>query len=163
MSPSEEMAMKRFFCHDVLIPTLMRLSSLTRMIPTILWITSMSLWTALVIAFLRSHSSAKPSCRCRHIISATEEEHGASYPYPHIAWLMSFPNSGTTCTLHLTSDVSNFMCASNYATDNAHNEMHMTKDKSLSPWYILTETHCGGRFNGHVVREVAKCCTHPEL
>lgn len=75
---------------------------------------------------------------------------------PHIAWLMSFPNSGTTYTLSLVSATSNMTMASNYKTGrvtnvvpdgpfwlepNATNTPMNDNDENAS---ILTKTHCGG-------------------
>ena len=76
---------------------------------------------------------------------------------PEVAWLMSFPNSGTTYTNHLIQDYTNTTTATNYGQEQS------TKDESLSvfphsidgpffrypswslpPRYILTKTHCGG-------------------
>ena len=48
-------------------------------------------------------------------------------PFPHIAWLMSFPNSGTSFTLHMTREASNCTTATNYALEGA------IKDKPSVP------------------------------
>lgn len=50
---------------------------------------------------------------------------------PHIAWLMSFPNSGTSYTLRLVQT------SGPYLRQQTANELPKT--------YILTKTHCGGR------------------
>jgi len=76
---------------------------------------------------------------------------------PEVAWLMSFPNSGTTYTNHLIQDYTNTTTATNYGHEQS------TKDASipvfpnsiegpffrypfwtLPPTFILTKTHCGG-------------------
>ncbi|CAB9501838.1 expressed unknown protein [Seminavis robusta] len=81
---------------------------------------------------------------------------------PSIAWLMSFPNSGTSFTLHLTREASNCTTATNYALEGEVKDQPgvqaiPTPDGSHGPWleiipnrpsriprFILTKTHCGG-------------------
>ena len=82
---------------------------------------------------------------------------------PGIAWLMSFPNSGTSFTMHLVGKVSKSTVATNYGKEyqlefHEHVEPIPLSNKSpngpflLSPKktlppvdsFILTKTHCGG-------------------
>jgi hypothetical protein len=74
-----------------------------------------------------------------------------------IAWLMSFPNSGTTYTNHLIQDYTNTTTATNYGQeqDTKKESVSVFPDSidgpffrypswSLPPRYLLTKTHCGG-------------------
>ena len=78
-----------------------------------------------------------------------------------VAWLMSFPNSGTSYTIHLVRQASNATTATNYAlegdikdavsipaipgrTNGPFLELIPTIETNLPPKYILTKTHCGG-------------------
>lgn len=78
---------------------------------------------------------------------------------PEVAWLMSYPNSGTSYTLRLVKEASRFATASNYghnvdeATgmsiplyDNVE-EGPFLHHGNIPPeeTFILTKTHCGGR------------------
>jgi len=76
---------------------------------------------------------------------------------PEVAWLMTFPNSGTTYTLKLIQQYTNTTTATNYGNEQS---VHGTTIP-VHPWlvngpflrhptwqqpprYILTKTHCGG-------------------
>ncbi len=74
-----------------------------------------------------------------------------------VAWLMSFPNSGTTYTNHLIQGYTNTTTATNYGheQDTKKNSISIFPDSidgpfyrypswSFPPKYILTKTHCGG-------------------
>mmetsp|Transcript_15672 Transcript_15672/g.18206 ORF Transcript_15672/g.18206 Transcript_15672/m.18206 type:complete len:403 (-) Transcript_15672:131-1339(-) len=80
--------------------------------------------------------------------------------YPRIAWLMSYPNSGTSFTMKLVGLGGNKTVATNYgleadtsySTSNVplyphspHGPYLLNPKKSLPKQYILTKTHCGGR------------------
>lgn len=75
--------------------------------------------------------------------------------HPKIAWLMSFPNSGTSYTMNLVTAASNMTQGSNYGWEhkNTTNETVPIFDKGpfwLQPTetrptsVVLTKTHCGG-------------------
>ena len=78
---------------------------------------------------------------------------------PDIAWLMSFPNSGTSYTLRLVQAVSNTTAATNYAEEcmqDSSGNVATLYDSPSGPYlrqqaaslpkaYIPTKTHCGGR------------------
>jgi len=79
---------------------------------------------------------------------------------PEVAWLMTYPNSGTTYTLKLIQQYPNTTTATNYGNEQSRHEKSIpvhpgTKgehgpylrytDWNLPPHYILTKTHCGGR------------------
>eukprot|EP00550_Attheya_septentrionalis_P010305 CAMPEP_0198289168 /NCGR_PEP_ID=MMETSP1449-20131203/7461_1 /TAXON_ID=420275 /ORGANISM="Attheya septentrionalis, Strain CCMP2084" /LENGTH=437 /DNA_ID=CAMNT_0043987465 /DNA_START=530 /DNA_END=1843 /DNA_ORIENTATION=- len=89
-----------------------------------------------------------------------QEEDG---PWPKVAWLMSFPNSGTSYTMHMTQNASAQSVASNYGKEAHLNlsdgriNVPLFEDKPESPnliisyprlnmptSYVLTKTHCGG-------------------
>ncbi|KAL7572049.1 hypothetical protein ACA910_001700 [Epithemia clementina (nom. ined.)] len=93
------------------------------------------------------------------------EEEG---PRPHIVWLMSFPNSGTSFTLHMTREASNCTTATNYALEGdikdkpsvpaiagpaGENgpflELIPNRDTNI-PESILTKTHCKGFCSGEI-------------
>lgn len=83
---------------------------------------------------------------------------------PRIAWLMSFPNSGTSYTLRMIARTTQTLVATNYAKRESsdHRQLHPVyrdqdgpfwPDPSKSqyrppPVYVLTKTHCGSRCNG---------------
>ena len=102
-----------------------------------------------------------------------DEEHvhktGDNHPLPPLAWLMSFPNSGTSYTMSMIKTVTALNPASNYGKES-HGEdglgvslftANETSSSSAGPpfWvsptntslshpskgYILTKTHCGSR------------------
>jgi len=81
---------------------------------------------------------------------------------PRIAWLMSFPNSGTSYTKHLVDVVSGYNTASNYIETvmrsndfiweglsdgpfySASPSTYNDKNWTISPTgFVLTKTHCG--------------------
>ena len=78
-------------------------------------------------------------------------------PPPAVAWLMSYPNSGTSFTITMTFTDSNTTVAVNYPKET-HNRgervealysnstlpVLLTPDLDLPSQYILTKTHCGG-------------------
>ena len=80
---------------------------------------------------------------------------------PKVAWLMSFPNSGTSYTLRLAQWASNVTAATNYGDEcdldpNGRNvplydgmsngpALKYPYKYSLPTRYALTKTHCGGR------------------
>uniref|UniRef100_A0A7S4HK89 Sulfotransferase domain-containing protein n=1 Tax=Odontella aurita TaxID=265563 RepID=A0A7S4HK89_9STRA len=81
--------------------------------------------------------------------------------FPMIAWLMSFPNSGTSYTIHLIREVSNTTTATNYGLEgDIKDEPSVPVDPSSEsgpfleliktiktgtpPRFILTKTHCTG-------------------
>ena len=84
---------------------------------------------------------------------------------PQIAWLMSFPNSGTSYTLHLVHQVTNTSVGTNYekevkkdSSDIIAESVHSSSNKYFGPFvlqphlkkpssYILTKTHCSGYCN----------------
>lgn len=80
-----------------------------------------------------------------------------SAPWPRIAWLMSFPNSGTTFTIHLIGNITNTTTATNYGLESTNQSgipVHLSSPNGpfiamphlpLPETYVLTKTHCGGR------------------
>ena len=82
---------------------------------------------------------------------------------PRITWLMSYPNSGTSYTMHMVGKGGNRTTASNYGAEcdianatgsnlplypNSPDGPFVMSDHSQLPSrYILTKTHCGGRCN----------------
>lgn len=77
-----------------------------------------------------------------------------------IAWLMSFPNSGTSYTSRLVREASRTMTATNYADEEYHVDSPQEAvypDQPMGPFwihqenfgipnrYVLTKTHCGLR------------------
>lgn len=94
-------------------------------------------------------------------------------PYPRLAWLLSFPNSGTSYTMKLVETATGHHVASNYGDHNLHkvtklSEPFFEDEKtfaemrsrgSIGPFiadaggkkmtrtaqgYVITKTHCGG-------------------
>lgn len=83
---------------------------------------------------------------------------------PQIAWLMSFPNSGTSYTLHLVHGITNTSVGTNYekevkkdssniiaesvhSSSNYYGPFVLQPHFKLPPSYILTKTHCSGYCN----------------
>jgi hypothetical protein len=82
--------------------------------------------------------------------------------HPNIVWLMSFPNSGTSFTIHMTREASNSTTATNYAGEGDIKDLPSTQvidgaDGEEGPFLelirgrytnvprnILTKTHCTG-------------------
>ena len=79
---------------------------------------------------------------------------------PRLAWLMSYPNSGTSYTMHLVARTSNKTVATNYGAECDFNDIGentplypnspngpylLQPSKQLPDHYIMTKTHCGGR------------------
>ena len=82
--------------------------------------------------------------------------------HPKIAWLMSFPNSGTSFTIHMTREASNTTTATNYAGEGDIDDLPSTpaiegalgeqgpflelirNRYTNTPEHILTKTHCTG-------------------
>ena len=85
---------------------------------------------------------------------------GEDYEWPRIAWVMSFPNSGTSFTMRLVQRMSNITGASSYGmecdTDQKGANYPVYKRSPDGPFfsqlkkrrmptrYIPTKTHCGG-------------------
>jgi hypothetical protein len=94
--------------------------------------------------------------------SIQTEEDIKGGPRPHIAWLMSFPNSGTSFTLHLVREASNCTTATNYALEGDIKDkpsvpaiqgpegqngpfLELIRGRHTNmPSTILTKTHCKG-------------------
>jgi len=83
--------------------------------------------------------------------------------YPKIAWLLSFPNSGTSFTMTQVKKITATTTASNYVKEIKGDLMRpvdpsrslkgpfMTTDKLPRPdGYVLTKTHCGGYGTRHL-------------
>jgi len=127
-----------------------------------------SVFSLLAIALL----AASTMTLARHRCNVNAQDHGEhvrpladssssssrSSPLPDIAWLMSFPNSGTSYTMRLVQAVSNTTAATNYAEEcqqDASGRVATLFDSPSGPYlrqqvplpkrYILTKTHCGGR------------------
>lgn len=85
---------------------------------------------------------------------------GDDYEWPRIAWVMSFPNSGTSFTMRLVQRMSNITGASNYGMEcdvDGKGSNYPVYDRSregpyysqltkrrMPTRYIPTKTHCGG-------------------
>lgn len=82
--------------------------------------------------------------------------------WPKLAWLMSFPNSGTSYTTKMIRHVTGMSTATNYGDEYSDNEglsVPLIANATIGPYlidphkyghpkgqmYILTKTHCGGR------------------
>ena len=132
-----------------------------------------SIFSLLAIALLAASTALLARHRC--IINA--QDHGdhvhplvdssssssSSSLLPDVAWLMSFPNSGTSYTMRLVQAVSNTTAATNYAEEckqDSEGRVATLFESPSGPYlrqqilsggmplpkrYILTKTHCGGR------------------
>jgi len=90
-------------------------------------------------------------------ISFRDALSGGNKPMLQVAWLMSFPNSGTTYTNHLIQDYTNTTTATNYGQEQSTTKTTIPvfanstngpffryPTWTLPPKFILTKTHCGG-------------------
>ena len=99
------------------------------------------------------------SSRIDSVSAATEVESPMEENDKRVAWLLSFPNSGTTYTLEVIANVSNVGYATNYGKETQPEELSIfTGGKNATgpfwyprPWdrpdtgVVLTKTHCEGR------------------
>mmetsp|Transcript_5717 Transcript_5717/g.7578 ORF Transcript_5717/g.7578 Transcript_5717/m.7578 type:complete len:433 (-) Transcript_5717:270-1568(-) len=97
-------------------------------------------------------------------IDETKNDAPTDLPWPRVAWLLSFPNSGTSYTTEFVRKTTALNTASNYGNENMdENGLSVPMYPELSPngpfWndptnekfstpptkgYVLTKTHCGG-------------------
>mmetsp|Transcript_5351 Transcript_5351/g.7714 ORF Transcript_5351/g.7714 Transcript_5351/m.7714 type:complete len:345 (+) Transcript_5351:84-1118(+) len=124
---------------------------------------SICLWFGTLVFFLSNQElfRLKTSSSCEHnfhaIPSRIEDSH-SKHALPHISWLMSFPNSGTSYTLRIVREVSNQTTATNYGFEHLFNNVSIPVNETwrdgpflanisqdLPDHYILTKTHCGSR------------------
>jgi len=98
-----------------------------------------------------SSSSSKSKSVIKKLTATEEEEEEEDRPTPAIAWLLSYPNSGTSFTLKLVEKASNRAVATNYgqAESNFYNPLHLQPPfwngpADLPSTSLLTQTHCGG-------------------
>jgi hypothetical protein len=92
-----------------------------------------------------------------------ENDHAHHHVGPKVVWLMSFPNSGTSFTIHATRHLSNTTTATNYALEGdildrpgipaipgpegeqgPFLELVWNFSTTMPRHYILTKTHCAG-------------------
>jgi len=81
---------------------------------------------------------------------------------PKVCWLLSYPNSGTSYTMHLVGQASNTTVATNYGQEcdlngnrenipvnssSPHGPYLLHPERPLPKHVILTKTHCGGYCN----------------
>jgi len=93
-------------------------------------------------------------------VPLASDNHGRAQPA--IAWLMSYPNSGTSYTMRLVQMVSNTTAATNYGEEcdidaRTGRTVPLYDDSPFGPYlrhidtrpvpeaFIITKTHCGGR------------------
>lgn len=130
-----------------------------------------SVFSLLAIALLVASTVLLARHRCNvnaqdhgeHVRPLVDSSSSSSSLLPDIAWLMSFPNSGTSYTMRLVQAVSNTTAATNYAEEckqDSSGRVATLFDSPSGPYlrqqvldggmplpkrYILTKTHCGGR------------------
>mmetsp|Transcript_5303 Transcript_5303/g.7280 ORF Transcript_5303/g.7280 Transcript_5303/m.7280 type:complete len:399 (-) Transcript_5303:125-1321(-) len=115
---------------------------------------------------LHKHKNGKPSETGAktdvqaNVHTAAQTDPDPNAPWPRIAWLMSFPNSGTSYTMMMTQRLSDRTAASNYGAecqlDEKDNLVPVHADhpdgpcllqplkRKLPDRYIITKTHCTG-------------------
>ncbi|KAI2496953.1 sulfotransferase domain-containing protein [Fragilaria crotonensis] len=121
---------------------------------------SLVVWVATISTLLSDVSFPANSCynqepvvRVRH-----DELQDVDVPFPRVAWLMSWPNSGTSYTLRIVREISNLSTATNYGHEHLINDSSILvhQDWTRGPFranvfqelpkhFILTKTHCGSR------------------
>ena len=129
-----------------------------------------SIFSLLAIAILAASAVLLSRHRCNgnaqdygeHVHPLVDSSSSSGH-LPDIAWLMSFPNSGTSYTMRLVQAVSNTTAATNYAEEckqDSEGRVATLFDSPSGPYlrqqvlhggmslpkrYVLTKTHCGGR------------------
>ena len=98
------------------------------------------------VATKKITSSTKPSSEFEAELTFQEaapqnrEESNSNAPWPRIAWLMSFPNSGTSYTGQLVKHLSLARTATNYGEQNAdpdtENSVPIHTDRPEGPFYV---------------------------
>merc|ERR1719410_491689 len=102
-----------------------------------------------------------------------------SLKYPRIAWLLSFPNSGTSFTITQVTKITNATTATNYIKEiksgpNSKKPVNpdislkgpfaCTNNLPLPNGYVLTKTHCTGKSTRRIevisISEFMKECAH---
>jgi hypothetical protein len=87
------------------------------------------------------------------LLSSGDDDTVKSVPRPEVAWLISFPNSGTSYTITNTESMSNKSTASNYAggwdavvpvRKDLVNGPFLHEPNLEIPSNVLTKTHCTG-------------------
>ena len=122
---------------------------------------SLGVWLATISTLLSDAPLFKVNT-CHQNISGSHvhrgESQGAEGPFPRVAWLMSWPNSGTSYTLRLVRDITNLSTATNYGHEHLVNDSSIlvhqdwvngpfraNASQELPKHVILTKTHCGSR------------------
>ena len=93
-------------------------------------------------------------------VHSPEDDPDDSAPWPRLAWLMSFPNSGTSFTMRMVGRVTGLTAATNYGKECVEKDgknvplfqdspggpfiLH-PNDREIPDRYVMTKTHCGGR------------------
>jgi hypothetical protein len=104
-----------------------------------------------------SRSISRNSSATEPTSSDTPYEGNADFDPPAVAWLMTYPNSGTTYTLKLIQQYTNTTTATNYGFEQSTTRDSIPIDGSLTdgpfwrypdqdapPRFVITKTHCGG-------------------
>ena len=134
--------------------------SMSRRFPS-LAVLSFGLWVATISTLLSDAPFFQVStCRQQEPIFRIRrhESQDAEAPLPRVAWLMSWPNSGTSYTLRLVRDITNLSTATNYGHEHRINDASIlvhqkwingpfraNVSQELPRNFILTKTHCGSR------------------
>ena len=128
----------------------------------VLWFaTILSMVSREYITFAPQRSSACVSdiTSLQQSVSVHTSEIQSNYAVPSIAWLMSFPNSGTSYTLRIVRQISNTTTATNYGDeylDPSTNSSVSWENRTNGPFraypnlplpeaFLLTKTHCASR------------------
>ena len=121
---------------------------------------SMTLWVVTLITFSRLSLHQYDTCHLKDsfVQSTSEKPKDKESPLPQIAWLMSWPNSGTSYTLRLIRQISNLTTATNYGHEHLFNDSSILINQEwtngpfranisqqLPQHFVLTKTHCGSR------------------
>lgn len=122
---------------------------------------SIYLWVGTLVLFFSDRLFRPKESPCQQDFGVIHSEVNSSISkptLPHISWLMSFPNSGTSYTLRIVRQVSNQTTATNYGYEHLFDNASILVNKTwvngpflanisqdLPDYYILTKTHCGSR------------------
>ena len=107
------------------------------------------------------NEGAKDQHEIRQSLYLNVDSRNSESYFPRMAWLMSYPNSGTSYTMQLIRVGGNRSVATNYGlevaekrsekenvplySDSPNGPYILNRNANLPERYILTKTHCGGR------------------
>ena len=121
---------------------------------------SFVVWVATISTLLSDVSFQANTCHQQGplVYVRHDELQDTGATFPRVAWLMSWPNSGTSYTLRIVREITNLSTATNYGHEHLINDSSILVHQDwingpfrandyqeLPKHFILTKTHCGSR------------------